>query len=856
MARNEFGAGVGDFIVRPSDGLWGVAANATVMFYDAPTEGTQHTDLLISGGTPATSVAANEYGALPRFQGPDGVTGMWADSGGTSRAWVSAHNLTSGGGGGSFSSLVRVVASATAPADVRAAATYVCDGTADHVQIQQAINDARDNGGGEILLTVGDFDTTGLISVEGTDDVDVEIGITIRGQGARATMIKAGPGLAAAIHLSKVVRFHLQDIGIDVQGATDAITSSTTNGELSGHRSFWNSTLTNVQINGPWDGSHTGWALNLGSAFRSVCTNVEIGGVGNGVRLYSEHGDFNPGDSIFDRVFVDLKGDNGVAYEIASTTSSGVMNQLEFRMCEAITDGTGATGIRITGVGGWGTSHTNWEGINLEGFDKLLDCDYGSSNRFRFNHVSLRNAAGLTAFTFGANSFNNTVEHGGLLYAEANCRLYADANTIEVNSPNRVLNTRVYGDVGVKVTGTPNPAGTTVRSRILGNTNARTPDGPGIYVPPGWGKFWTAKRTAAAAGSGLARIVTVGGSATQGMYASNPRTKSWPGVMASTLQGLYGNGGSGLQQTSLSATVLASGDSAALAAWTTAGAVVTQTGTWVQGGSKYGPGANYIYNDVTGSTLTFKARGTVVKIHTVVGSGTRPAMLYSIDGGSDVSVAQPSGTAAIQTTTISGLSDVEHTVVVKVGTATTGQFLSVCGVSGEKTSGIVVHNCALAGATSATYGLNATTALNAVWNGGPDFPADLAIYTAGPNDAAANTTGDVWAANVAKWIKAVRDTGSAMGDTDIILATPHLGTHDVTNFKYQDYAERARALADVYGCAVVNWWAMGRNSWAYWNGLGYWGTSAGTGAAGTDAVHMSDAGFQFMADSLLPLLTS
>jgi hypothetical protein len=93
MARHEFGAGIGDFVVRPSDGLWGVAAATAVTFYDASTGGTQYTDLLDAGSTPITSVTTDEYGALPRFFGPDGVEGMWADAGGSSRAWIEAHNL-------------------------------------------------------------------------------------------------------------------------------------------------------------------------------------------------------------------------------------------------------------------------------------------------------------------------------------------------------------------------------------------------------------------------------------------------------------------------------------------------------------------------------------------------------------------------------------------------------------------------------------------------------------------------------------------------------------------------------------------------------------------------------------------
>jgi lysophospholipase L1-like esterase len=169
---------------------------------------------------------------------------------------------------------------------------------------------------------------------------------------------------------------------------------------------------------------------------------------------------------------------------------------------------------------------------------------------------------------------------------------------------------------------------------------------------------------------------------------------------------------------------------------------------------------------------------------------------------------------------------------------------------------VVVNNLAMGGASSSSYANNTTAQLNSTWNGGVDYPADLVIYTAGPNDATANTAPDVWSSNVAKYLKAVRDTGSATGATDVIIMMPHLGTHDTTNYQYQSYAERGRVLAEVYGAAFINMWAIGRNSWAYWSGLGYWGTSAGTGAAGTDAVHLSDAGFQHMADQVIPLLTA
>ncbi|MGD1220015.1 GDSL-type esterase/lipase family protein [Streptomyces krungchingensis] len=422
------------------------------------------------------------------------------------------------------------------------------------------------------------------------------------------------------------------------------------------------------------------------------------------------------------------------------------------------------------------------------------------------------------------------------------------------------------GDTGATgaqgAAGATGATGATGPQGVPGPTGPQGPAGPpaatirGVDVPVGWGEFWRAARARAVAGTGLARIITVGGSATQGMYSSNPRTKSWPALVGAAMQSVYGDGGSGLQQTSLSAAVLSATDAAALAAWTTASAVVAQTGTWTQGGSKYGPGANYIYSDVAGNTLTFRARGTTVRIYTVVGSGTRPAMLYSIDGAADVSVPQPSGTAAIQVTTVTGLSDTTHTVVLKVGTTAAGQYLSVCGVSGERPSGVIVHNLGLGGATSATFANVASTALNATWHGGSDFPADLAIYTAGPNDAGNDVAGDVWLANLAAWLRAVRDVGTQQGSTDIVIALPHLGRHVTTNYRYAEYASRLRSLAFTYGAAVVDWWQLGRNSWPYWSTLGYWGTNAGTGAAGSDSVHLSDAGFAAMAAPVIELLSS
>ncbi|MCF2130104.1 hypothetical protein L1I79_27280 [Strepomyces sp. STD 3.1] len=525
MARSEYGAGVADFVVQPTDGLWGVAPNAEVTFWSARDGGVQYTDLLDASGAAATSVITDATGALPPFSGPDAVTGMWAGVGESTRVWIEARGLGSGGGGGGggYTSISRIVASATAPADVRAAATYVCDGIADQVQIQAALDDARDNGGGEIQLTVGDYNLTAPLSVEGTDDVDVEIGIIVRGQGARATQLVADPGIAAAIHLTKVVRVQFESFGITVDGTTDGITSSTTNGENSGHRSFWNSSFKNLQITGPWDSGHTGWAINMGSPFRSVFENIEIGGVGNGVRMYSEHSDFNPGDLTFERCFVELVGNNGTAYKVESTTADGVMNQMEFEMCEAIANGTGCTGIEIGGGVG-PVHHTHWRGGNLEQFDKLVNVVKGGGNSFRLNYVELRTGiAALTAFTFGADTYNNSILSCGLFYASANAVLYADGNTSLPSQPNSIERTRIYANGTAVVSGTANPSGTTIRKQIVGSGSGTISvlHTPGITAPSQVITLTDAATIATDASRGSHFKVTMAGNRTLGV-PTNP----------------------------------------------------------------------------------------------------------------------------------------------------------------------------------------------------------------------------------------------------------------------------------------------------------------------------------------------
>ncbi|MEU0354981.1 hypothetical protein [Streptomyces cyaneofuscatus] len=373
----------------------------------------------------------------------------------------------------------------------------------------------------------------------------------------------------------------------------------------------------------------------------------------------------------------------------------------------------------------------------------------------------------------------------------------------------------------------------------------------GLYVRPAWGEFWRSARTSAGTG-GRASVAVVGGSSAVGFYSSNLVTKNWPALLAGSLQSAYGDGGSGFLSPMFSATGIAGQDAAAITAWTNAGNLVTQTGTWTAGGYTVGPGWGYVYASTNGAYLQFSVRGTSVNIYTLGADGSRPSWTYSIDGGSETTVTDSANTGLTTLKrTITGLSAGTHTVRVK-HTGTTGQYLSVCGVAGENGSGVTLNNFGRKNAQAADY----ITAGRSGWSGGPSYPADVLVYSVSAEDVTNGLSPDDWAAQVRRHLANVRDGGSLTGASDIVIVLPHIGNGDVLSWRYQDFVDRAHSLAVAYDAALVNLWSLGRNSWNYWNSLGYWANPASPGTAGTDAHHMSDAGHAYVASVISALLQS
>lgn len=374
----------------------------------------------------------------------------------------------------------------------------------------------------------------------------------------------------------------------------------------------------------------------------------------------------------------------------------------------------------------------------------------------------------------------------------------------------------------------------------------------GIYLPPGWGATWRARLATAKAGTSTAVMAAIGASSTQGYYASNLRTKSWVGLVQASLQTGYGDGGSGFRSSSMTALFeTANGVPAgAVSVYDANGNNAILGGTWTQGAGDYGPGANFLETVATGATWTLSVRGTTAKIFTI--DGGHAGWTYTVDGGSPVTVTDSgSGTQTIRVTSISGLSaGAAHQIVITYA-GDNVKKLSVCGIAGENSSGVIVNNLARYGSRAGNFG-NVDQTLGAPWMAGPSYPADLVILTHGPNDAVNSDTGDTWAKNIRRIMGIIRE---GYPGADILLVLPHVGKYDISQNLYQDYALRARGLAEAFGAGLVDMWTIGRNSWNYWNTAGYWGSSSSPGATGTDNVHPSDSGHAYIASVVLPILT-
>jgi hypothetical protein len=509
MARHMFGGGIADWVFdEDAENRPVLQGGAVLTFWNAQSGGSQYTDLAldVDGNTPATEITSSLGGAelrvgqIPVFYGPDGVTRMWASADGGERGLMVAADLgddlaqmvrasefaakgdllvgtgtgtfarlakgadgtfvqadstqssglryatvSGGGGGGTVGATDTLwVAASDAPAQF-ADADYVCDGVADNVQIQAALDNAL---GLKVGLSPGTFNLAAPVNLLGVDDVDVEVSKYLHGSGTYATRLVVGSGVAGGVFLGNVVCPHISDFTVEVTGGSHGIYSTRSAGASAGNRSFFHGSIKNIAVKGPWNGTHTGWGLSLGSVFRSVIENIEVGGTGNGVRVVNESSAFYCGDSTFSRIFVDLAGNNGTAYHVSSPV--GNANQLSFDTCHAIARpaDTGTVCWKFDGAGN--ASHVRTRNCNAEQFATTVSIGSTASDiDVDLVHVTVRNGTTLASVA----GYRNRVRTG-LIYAEASATITAINETNAYAAKPNQFDIDIWAEAGATVNAT------------------------------------------------------------------------------------------------------------------------------------------------------------------------------------------------------------------------------------------------------------------------------------------------------------------------------------------------------------------------------------------------------------------
>lgn len=413
MARMRFGGTPADvYLYEDTDGDLHAGGGFNALFYTSnDVSGQPITDLLDASGTPVTYITTSDgstapagpaAGQLPVFWGPDGVYSMWMSVNSSPRQLVAATNvgeyfdqtkedvdnlLNSGnpnplgmsftalngidsdsldgasvgstlikqldgnyGAGGAPIPLSDIfwVAAVDAP-DSFDPAQYICDGVADDVQIQAAINNAF---GMRVALSPGTFNLAAPVVMAGPDNAALVTSRYLTGSGVTATKLVVGSGVVTGIQFTNGVSAHLSDFTIQVAGGSRGIYSTHTSTPAAQYRAWFNGSIRRVTIQGPSDGTHTTFALSLKSILQCTIQDVHVNGTGFGMEFVSEDGSFIGGFTLVERCSVTTTGANSQAYRTGN--DAGVLRAITFLNCSAITDPvyTNTTAWRLATSGG------------------------------------------------------------------------------------------------------------------------------------------------------------------------------------------------------------------------------------------------------------------------------------------------------------------------------------------------------------------------------------------------------------------------------------------------------------------------------------------------------------------------
>ncbi|MFF0736884.1 glycosyl hydrolase family 28-related protein [Streptomyces chartreusis] len=370
----------------------------------------------------------------------------------------------------------RYVVANNASAREKARADYLCDGIADQVQIQAAIDAVQAEGGGIVQLSPGGFNIAATIEINGTLDENDPRTVTLKGCGQQVTELTVASGVTG-ITISDWAQIHLEKLCLFISGAGIGIKSIGVNDVGDNNNvSFWHSSFRDLRINGGFVTTATTWAMELGMPWRSTFENIEIEGCRNGIKIINDATMQNAGDCVFSRFFVEIVGAGGYALYVDSI--DGNMNQNTWVDFEAGagTGRSGNTGIWLGGTAG--TASQRFIGnLNLERFATLINVANGNSNVFDANYITCEGVGATNkGFVTGTNSYNNTFRSAYFNIASGDTvQVIEDANTTS-NAPNIFERIRIENNTSGTVTYSKTTS-TVLRDITTFNTGNAMPDG-------------------------------------------------------------------------------------------------------------------------------------------------------------------------------------------------------------------------------------------------------------------------------------------------------------------------------------------------------------------------------------------
>lgn len=450
------------------------------------------------------------------------------------------------------------------------------------------------------------------------------------------------------------------------------------------------------------------------------------------------------------------------------------------------------------------------------------------------------------------------------------------------NGPNSIFGSDIIIQKTVKLPTVYNNNITSANKNVVidpsGNVGVLNGTTPGVVIPSTWNSNYVSLLKNSS--TSRVSIGIIGDSVTAGCYASNqmPNTagKHYISILASSLQKLYGDGGSGFISAGSSLSLM----NAAVNGTPYASSVIPVA---FSGGfsnasvsaSLACTAANFISSTTSGSNVSMYARGSQIVIYYWIGSSGYATFNWSIAtriGGTVVASgtinANTGSNANIQTETVlsSSLISQEYTVTL---TSTINGSFNVIGAAGFNPTGIVVNNFGFNGMKMSIFDTPTVTPNNWAYSGGyasTTLQSNLIIFVLNLNDA--SSTPSTWSTSLfnamTQWVQ-----NQTILQNYIFLSIP-LGEPTSSFYASPQVINRETmsTFAILYNALFLDLNVIISNN-SYLNGisLGYWAEGVGPssanavnpGPSGTtpsnsNPVHPGDIGHNLIAQAVIPYL--